>query len=155
MCKSEKENKGDIGMEKSLNLSLIFSLAGWQGFTIDSSNGMKINIVDKAGRSSHSPPGYKDKNYRYWKPTNPGTSKIHTKFLDGDGRTALQFMSTAAHEFGHLIGLDDIVAGEKAPYDIMSWHKEDRKPENYKVLESNIKGAVKAYDTKIHQRYRR
>ena len=59
---------------------------------------LSVNIVDDAGRSNRS---------GSWSLNNPGLITIYTSFRDGRERSVEQVERTAAHEFGHAIGVLD------------------------------------------------
>ena len=54
-----------------------------------------------------------------WTRTNVGDMTLFTSFENGKERTAAQFNWSAAHEFGHVIGLRDAVEGDVAPVNDM------------------------------------
>jgi hypothetical protein len=123
---------------------------GVSAYARESSKGVKVKIVDGAGTS----------NVRYglfgWSPSNPGKMTIYTGFTDGTARTAQQFKYTAAHEFGHILGLGDAyesVAGINSTVsnDMMRWAESGRNT-IYKISSANIQGALKAYNTKKFQK---
>ena len=81
---------------------------------------------------------------------------IYTGYTDGTTRTAQQFRYTAAHEFGHILGLGDAyasVAGANptASNDMMRWAEAGRDT-IYQVSAASIQGAVKAYNARKFQK---
>ena len=72
-----------------------------------------------------------------WEIDTMHTGRIYSKFPDGKKRTKKQLQNTAAHEFGHLLGIANTPKDKKGPpnTDIMRWYnKVDVKMSNYDVL---------------------
>ena len=75
---------------------------------------------------------------------------IYTYFADGEIRTADDFMNTAAHEFGHLVGVGDAynVTNDSSEFDMMRWRNYGHVPI---VTTYDVQKMVKAYATNKRQ----
>ncbi len=102
-----------------------------------------IEIVDEAGISNVSRNGD-------WGKDNNGKMTIYTYFADGEIRTADDFMNTAAHEFGHLVGVGDAynVTNDSSEFDMMRWRNYGHVPI---VTTYDVQKMVKAYATNKRQ----
>jgi len=70
-------------------------------YTADSSKGIKVRIISGGGTSRVSYP------FGVWSPSKPGSITMDIRSRDGSGnlKTGSDFKWTAAHEFGHTLGL--------------------------------------------------
>jgi RHS repeat-associated protein len=102
----------------------------------ESPDGIKVNIVDKSGISQNE-----SSFFSKWPFSKLKDIKMFTRFEEnGKTRTSQQFKYTAAHEFGHILGLKD--SPIKGSNNIMRWYGEGPNAE-YKVNVANVQWAVK------------
>jgi len=105
-------------------------------FARSASRGISVNIVDGGGVSSvsHSIWG--------WRHSRPGSVTMYTHFSDETLRTAQQFMFTAAHEFGHNLGIGDHPS-HAAAGNIMRWAADGRNTHHF-VSAENISDVLES-----------
>lgn len=75
---------------------------------VEDSDGLIINLTDSAGRA------YAIRGVP-WKTTDNPRVELYTGASDGTMRTPTQVSSTAAHEFGHVLGLGDAYGEDDRP----------------------------------------
>lgn len=85
-----------------------------------------------------------------WEIATVHSAVIYSKFPGGRKRTTNELKSTAAHEFGHLLGVGDAydIDNDSPETDIMRWYnKRDVEMSNYDVLMLLKAAAYSEYQT--------
>ena len=127
---------------------------GWENSTTgvyvaESSTGIKIDIVNGGGTSNVSNffGGFVE---AFWSPSNPGTVTMYAQ-----GVTSQNFKETAAHEFGHILGIDDGYNNNTYKYyDSIMCDPHSKRNGTGKASSLDIAKAIKAYQTKKFQKWR-
>jgi RHS repeat-associated protein len=142
---------------------------GWSNSTTSvyvdtNSEGINVNIKNETGTSNVSNFFFGTRFVeRFWSPSNPGTVTMHTGYFSGEVYSADDFKVVAAHEFGHILGIDDGYKNttHRTYNSIMCdpWSRRGERRERYnetfgKASSLDIEKAVEAFRNKKFQKWR-